>query len=316
MNIRSIDYGKRHIPVYRFAARPLEGVPPVPESPFRGRSNRLFGADVDVRVLGDNFVPAYTEGDNRNVVATDTMKNFVLSESLAWDGATLEHLAHHLGAAFLATYPHMQRLTIGATEIPFREELVPDGEGGFAPSEVLLSRGHGDRSFAEVELERDPNGGVRVLSHRCARLSLQLVKTTGSSFASFLRDRHTTLPEVHDRPLFVHLDVRWRYADPADAFGGDAARLVPGEQVRDVCAAVFHEFVSMSIQHLVHAMGRRLLERFPGLAEVAFETQNRLWDPAASDPDDPARAVRTDPRPPYGDIGLVMTREGGAAWAG
>lgn len=309
MPIRAIDYGKRHIPVYRFGARPLEGVTPVPESPFRGRANRLFGADVDVRVLGDNFVPAYTEGDNRNVVATDSMKNFVLSEALAWEGATLEHLVHHLAEAFLTSYPHMQRLVVGGTEIPFDEASVPDGGGGFAPSEVLLARAHGDRDAVEVELERAPEGGVRVIDHRCARLGMQLVKTTGSSFASFVRDEHTTLPEVHDRPLYIHLDVRWRYDEPADAFGGDPARLVPGRQVRDVCAAVFESFVSMSIQHLVHAMGERLLARFPQLAEVSFAAQNRLWDPAATDAEEPARAVRTDPRPPYGDIGLVMTRE-------
>ena len=44
------------------------------------------------RCSGENFIAAYTEGDNREVVATDTMKNFILRESLAYDGATLEGL--------------------------------------------------------------------------------------------------------------------------------------------------------------------------------------------------------------------------------
>ena len=54
-------------------------------------------------------------------------------------------------------------------------------------------------------------------------------------------------------------------------------------------------------------MGLRLLERFPQLTEVRFEAQNRLWDKAFAS-DDPAVQVRTDPRPPYGQIGLTLTR--------
>ncbi|HEU0113296.1 MAG TPA: 2-oxo-4-hydroxy-4-carboxy-5-ureidoimidazoline decarboxylase, partial [Thermomicrobiales bacterium] len=76
-----ISYGKRRVPVYRVYARPLEGVAAVPESTFRGRSNTLLAAEVDVEVFGDDFLPAYTVGDNSTVVATDSMKNFILRES-------------------------------------------------------------------------------------------------------------------------------------------------------------------------------------------------------------------------------------------
>ena len=70
----------------------------------------------------------------------------------------------------------------------------------------------------------------------------------------------------------------------------------------------FHDFNSRSIQHLVYEMGTRLLARFPQLAEIRFEAQNRLWDPAFAS-DDPAVQVRTDPRPPYGRIGLTLTAD-------
>ena len=69
------------------------------------------------------------------------------------------------------------------------------------------------------------------------------------------------------------MDVHWEYADPADATGDDASRYVAGEQVRDVCAVVFHELVSESIQQLVHEMGRRLLERYPQLRSLDFVGQ-------------------------------------------
>ena len=87
----------------------------------------------------------------------------------------------------------------------------------------------------------------------------------------------------------------------------DAARYIPAEQVRDCAQVVFHQFVSKSIQHLVHEIGLRLLERFPQMASVSFAAQNRLWDTAFTS-DDPRRKVYTDPRPPYGTIRLALTR--------
>jgi urate oxidase len=80
--------------------------------------------------------------------------------------------------------------------------------------------------------------------------------------------------------------------------------------VRDLAGAVFHQFVSLSIQHLVHEIGERMLERWPQLAEVSFEAQNRLWDTAEISESDDRVRVYTDPRPPYGRIGLTVRRSG------
>jgi urate oxidase/2-oxo-4-hydroxy-4-carboxy-5-ureidoimidazoline decarboxylase len=77
--------------------------------------------------------------------------------------------------------------------------------------------------------------------------------------------------------------------------------------VYDVVAHTFHNFVSMSIQHLLHEFGRRLLDRFPQMEEVWFRAQNRLWDTAA-EADDRRDKVFMDPRPPYGHIRYAVKR--------
>ena len=256
-----------------------------------------------MQVLGRNFVPAYTEGDNSDVVATDSMKNFILKQALEFGGATLEGYLMFLGRRFLERYPEMEALNVLGEEQPF-EAAHANGE----VSDVLFHRAQGDRAVAELALERTGEG-VRVVDHRCGRVGLQLVKVTGSSFANFVRDEHTTLPEMVDRPLFIYLDLFWRYADAAHAVSDDA-HYVPAEQVRDVAATVFHEFNSKSIQHLVYEMGGRILARFPQLAEVSFEAQNRLWDKGYASETDERVKVHTDPRPPYGHIGLTMTQGG------
>ena len=313
-----IYYGKADVATYRTYGTPLTGITPIPESSFTGRNNVLLAASIEVQVLGTVFMAAYTEGDNRLVVATDTMKNFIHRESLAFTGATLEEWVAFIGERFLETYPHMERLRVLGSEIPFEPALVPaprdgadDGDDGdgFAASQVLFARRHDDHSAARVELSRDEAGGVRVTEVAGQRVGLQLMKVTGSSFADFARDEYTTLPERKDRPLYVHMDIGWRYGSPEDALAVDHAGYVSGEQVADLAAAVFHRFVSLSIQHLVNEIGQAMLERWPQLAEVSFESQNRLWDTAVISEEDDKVRVYCDPRPPYGRIGLVLRRD-------
>jgi urate oxidase len=304
-----IRYGKADVKVYRTPGTPLRGVTAIPESPFRGRENILMAAELEVAVHGTAFLDAYTQGDNRLVVATDTMKNFMHSSTLASRAATLEGWLFDVGRDFLAAYPHMERLTMLGRELPFPAALVPADEGdGFTTSDVLFARDRNDRSTASLDLERDGEG-ARITGHACGRTDLQLIKITGSAFADFARDGHTTLPERRDRPLYIWCDIGWQYADPADALGSDPARYIAGEQVADLAASVFHQFVSLSIQHLVNEIGTRMLERWPQLAEVSFEATNRLWDLVEESASDPGVRTYADPRPPFGRIGLVLRRD-------
>jgi urate oxidase / 2-oxo-4-hydroxy-4-carboxy-5-ureidoimidazoline decarboxylase len=270
-----IRYGKHNVSFYR--THPSLG---------------LLGGRVSIDVFGDNFMPAYTEGDNREVVATDTMKNFVYAMALEYSGASLEGFAAFLGRRFLATYPQMQWLRLTMREIPFAQH-----------SRKLLSPLDDDYGSVELEVGRE---GLRSL--RCGRRNLRLVKLTGSAFKDFARDAYTTLPERSDRPLFIFLDVHWRYQRMEEGVDDGAAR-IDSQAVRHAVIATFDDFVSMSIQHLVHEMGRRLLSRFPGMGEVSFEAQNQLWDTSKVSDADPATKVFSDPKPAHGVIGLTLRRD-------
>lgn len=306
-----ISYGKARVPVYRTYATPLSGVPPLPESSFTGRKNILFAAEVDVEVFGQNFLPAYTQGDNSRVVATDTMKNFILQQALVFNGSTLEAFLALLGHQFLATYPIMEQVRLTGREIVFEpaqvgaQSIAPLQQNStrFGDSDVLFKRSNDDFSMASMDFVADA-GNPTMTNHRCGRLGLQLFKVTGSAFTNFARDNYTTLPERVDRPLFIYLDVYWKYSDSATM----QKHYIPGEQVRDVVQSVFHEFVSESIQHLVHEMGLRLLTRFPQMAEVCFDGQNRTRDPIAASETDSKQRVYSDPFPAYGMIKLTMIR--------
>jgi urate oxidase / 2-oxo-4-hydroxy-4-carboxy-5-ureidoimidazoline decarboxylase len=268
-----ITYGKLRVPFQRVTKR-------------GERDHAVLAAEVSVEVLGENFAAAYTEGDNSQVVATDTMKNFILRESLAYAGETLDGLVAHLGRRFLSVYPVMQAVRVSAREHRFD-----------ALSGVLFAAASGDHSVAEVEVR-----GEEVVAARSGREDIWLLKVTGSAFTRFARDEYTTLPERVDRPLFIRMDVGWRYASPAAAEGEEH---VAPRAVRDLCAQVFDEFVSESIQHLVHEMGTRALAVWPQLDEVSFSAENRTRDPVG---EDGPRKLYTDPFPAQGLITLRLER--------
>ena len=262
-----IHYGKDAIGVYRTDA-----------------SGSLWGAEVRLDVFGSNFEPAYTEGDNAMVIATDSMKNFVHTVARDYEGDSLDDFAEHVGRTFVARYEHVERVGVRARERPFARL-----------SGVLYQRLGSDYGVVDLTVERDG-----VAEHRCDREGLELVKITGSSFAGFARDEFTTLQEQRDRPLFVHLDVHWRH--------GRWECRVTSDEVRACVVETFDEFVSRSIQHLVHEIGSRALARFPDLAEISFRAENRLWDAAEAPAEGEGPFVYTDPRPPVGVITLTLAR--------
>ena len=72
-----------------------------------------------MEVLGQGFMPAYTEGDNRQVVATDTMKNVILRHALEHAEPVAEAFLVSLGRRFLDAYAEMEALRLRARELPF-----------------------------------------------------------------------------------------------------------------------------------------------------------------------------------------------------
>ena len=221
---------------------------------------------------GTQFLDAYTKGDNRLVVATDTMKNFIHAVSLRARARALEEWLLEVGTAFLDTYPHMERLTMLGRDLPFPAAVVPSADG-FEMSDRLFSRDRCDYGTARLELARDASGTVEITDHESGHRELQLIKITGSAFADFARDEHTTLPERRDRPLYIWCDIGWTYTDASHAVLADPSKYVATEQVADLANAVFHEFVSLSIQHLVNEIGLRMLDRWPQLASVSRSTR-------------------------------------------
>jgi len=270
-----IQYGKTRVIFFRLAKR---SAPP-------------FAASVTIDVFGERFGAAYTEGDNREVVATDTMKNFVYATAADFDGGSPDEYVLFLGQRLLQTYPQMERIRVTAHEVP----LDPAHD----ESDVVFRLTRTDVAMSEADLERR-GAEIVVTAARSGLEGIRLLKTTGSSFAAFARDEYTSLPELTDRPLTIRMDAHWRYGDPQRG-----SRISSG-LIRRAIEQTFHEFNSRSIQHLVHVMGTRLLNGFPVLSEVEFAAENHTPDVVAEGKGDVR--VFAEPRQTFGKIGLVLRR--------
>jgi urate oxidase len=275
-------YGKGDVTVYRLHR---QGNQPAGES-------SVFAANVKMLIYGDAFWPTYTTGDNTGLVATDSMKNFIQRETLHFSGRDLESYCRFLAEKFLATYPQAEGAQVSAVEIP--HAFLPHSAVSFAPS-------GSDRAGAQIELRRD-GPALQLVEARSSITGFKLLRLGGSAFFGFVRDQYTTLPDIKNRPLHMWLDLDWAYMEHSAAFNKGAVTA----RVRDLVHGVFNEFESGSIQQIIYLIGTKILSEIATVSEVRLEANNRTWDTVAEQGEE--ISVYTDPRPPYGCLGLTLRR--------
>ncbi|MBD8024341.1 factor-independent urate hydroxylase [Microbacterium gallinarum] len=259
---------------------------------------------VTSQLRGD-FAAAHLTGDNRHVVPTDTQKNTVFAFARDGIGSPEEfllRLADHFTGSF---------------------EWVTGGRWtaeSYAWHRIHVDGDPHDHAFVRVGQETRTavvvaDGGER---HVLGGLhGLTLLKTTGSGFEGYPKDRYTTLPETRDRILATDVATRWRYLPGADvdynAVYADVKRILLEEFTRRYSAA---------LQTTMFELGTAVLEAHDEIAEMRFSLPNKhhfAVDLAPFGLDNPNEVFYAADRP-YGLIEAQITREGidpaDAAWEG
>lgn len=301
---RIMHYGKKDVFVYRTYAKPLQ-VERIPESNFKSRDNIIFGVDVQVALHG-NFLHNYTDGDNKGLVATDSMKNFIEYQAAEFDYATIDGFLTEVAKRFIAKYPQVSQVDLSGQEVPFHHVPVAQ-KNTIQNSEIVLRPSNTERARASVSVRRK-GSGTEIIDYSSGIQDIHMVKITGNSFYGYVHDEYTKLPEERDRNLFIYVDIDWTYNDVNDGVALDPVNYVPAEQVRDIAATVFHRLNNNSIQHLVYHIGIQILERFPQLKDVRFYTNNRTWIKVVEEIEGSEGKVYTEPPLPYGFQSFSVTR--------
>lgn len=223
----------------------------------RGRErDEIVELSIDIRLWGE-LEAGYTDGDNTNVLPTDTMKNTVYAMARKHPVESPEQFGRILADHFVSSQPQIERARIELARRPW-EHVTVDAK----PHPHAFSGVSGERHTAAVEHTGDATtirSGVR---------DLTLLKSKDSGFSNFVEDEFTTLDEIDDRVLATSLEANWLHT------GHDIDFTDHQRRVRDRLVGVFAEHESLSVQHTLHAMGEEVLEGFPDIREIYLSMPN------------------------------------------
>jgi urate oxidase len=234
-------YGKRAIRLVKVVREP--------------GGHRVRDLTVDVALEGD-FDAAHTAGDNAAVVATDTMKNTVYALAAEHLVGAIEAFGTMLATHFLA-FPQVRRAIVDLRE----HRWTPISAAGGPSPDAFRRAGDATRT-ASVALTRDATVIESGLE------DLVVMKTAGSAFSGFPRDRYTTLAESRDRIMATRVTAAWRHGGPAADW--DTSH----EAISRTLLEVFTEHQSESVQHSIWVIARAMLERHPEIEEVRMTLPN------------------------------------------
>ena len=256
--------------------------------------------NVSTSLRGD-FTAAHVDGDQSQVLPTDTQKNTAFAFAKEKGVASPEEYALALADRLLEASGAATGARIEVEEYAWDRISV----GGSGHDHAFVRRG-GDTRTTVVTL--DDSGEQRRAWVVSGLRDLVVLKSTGSEFKGFLKDRYTTLAEADDRILATSLVARWRYertnADWNKTF----------DHIRQVLLETFAVTYSHALQESLYAMGRAVLEAHPEVAEIKFSAPNKhhfLVDLAPFGLENNGEVFIAADRP-YGLIEATVCREGAA----
>lgn len=222
-----------------------------------GETHEIKDLNVSISLVGD-FAASHLSGDNSKIVPTDTQKNtvFAFAREPALDEA--EDFAVRLARHFVGEFASVNRARVSIEEYPW-SRITVDGK----PHPHAFVRGGAEKRLATATCTNDGTWVVSGIS------DLVVLKSTGSEFSGYPKDRFTTLEETRDRVLATSLAARWRHAtvdvDWAQSF----------TETRRLLLETFAIKHSLAIQQSLYAMGEAVLNAQPEVAEIRLSMPNK-----------------------------------------
>jgi urate oxidase len=222
-----------------------------------GDRHDLKDLTVAIRFEGD-YDLSYTDGDNTDVLPTDTMKNTVYALAAGNPVEEPESFGLLLARHFLGRNPKLRRVRVDLTEQPWGRIAIGARQHG----QAFVRYGAESRS-ATLQGERDRIAVGAGVS------DLVILKSSRSGFSGFLRDEYTTLPDVADRILATAMTATWQYRTTDLDFN------LTWRAVRSTMLEAFAEHDSQSVQHTLHAMGQAVLDSVDAVTAVRLVMPNK-----------------------------------------
>jgi urate oxidase len=221
------------------------------------KTHEIKDLTVSVALAGD-FAASHLTGDNSKIIPTDTQKNTVFAFAGEGPIGHIEDFAMRLARHFVDQHSSVSRARVSIEEHPWARISV---DGRKHPHAFV-----GAGSEMRLATVTCIDAGAWVVA---GLGGLEVLKSTGSEFTGYPKDRYTTLPETRDRILATAVTARWRYTTtPADW----SQSFVEARRVLIETFAVKH---SLALQQTLYAMGEAVLQAQPEVAEIRLSMPNR-----------------------------------------
>ena len=227
----------------------------------RGDSYDIKELTLGIRLEGD-FETAHTQGDNRKVLPTDTMKNTAYALARQHSIEPPEQFCLRLLEHFSSRNAQVSRAQIDASETLWMRLSTASGQ--FHPHTFM--RSSDEKRTASVCGSRDEktvSAGIE---------GLVVLNATNSAFEHFLRDEYTTLKEDRNRILATVIHASWTYRSGSMRFDET------WNGVRQALLEAFAAHDSESLQQTLYAMGAAALKRFQDIREISLSLPNKHYN--------------------------------------
>lgn len=209
----------------------------------------------------------YLQGDNSDIIPTDTIKNTVHALAKLKGVKTIEQFSLDLCNHFLTSFNHVLRAKVHMEEAPWRRLE----KNGVEHAHAFI---YSPESCRFCDVEQDLGGIPEVHS---GLKNMTVLKTTQSGFEGFFRDRFTTLQEAKDRCFCTSVYARWRYSR-AQNVNFDAAWNRVKETIIEKFAGPYDcgEY-SPSVQKTLYDTQVLVLDRIPEVDEIEVVMPNQHY---------------------------------------
>ncbi|KAG7487763.1 hypothetical protein MATL_G00026880 [Megalops atlanticus] len=209
----------------------------------------------------------YTNGDNADIIPTDTIKNTVHALAKMKGVRMIEQFAMDICEHFLTAFKHVTRARVSIEEAPWRR-LEKNGVEHAHAFIFSPEAWH----FCDVEQYLNENPVIH-----SGLKDMKVLKTTQSGFEGFLRDKFTTLQDAKDRCFCTSVYARWRYNTHKDVPFENAWKSVRDTIIEKFAGPYDRGEYSASVQKTLYDTQVLVLNRVPEVEEIEIIMPNQHY---------------------------------------
>ncbi|KAI7815677.1 uricase [Rhyzopertha dominica] len=209
----------------------------------------------------------YLDGDNTDIIATDTQKNTVYVLAKKHGIKTPEEFGLLICSHLLYMYKHVVEVDVKIEEYPWErleaEQQLHNHAFVFQPTAIRSAR---------VSQKRNESPKIRG-----GLTNLRLLKTTQSAFRDFFQDGYRTLPDANDRIFSTVVTAEWEFST-ANGVDFDAVWDSVKECILDKFAGPPDTGVfSPSVQNTLYLAEKMTLDKVPQISRIEMFMPNKHY---------------------------------------